>query len=120
MPTRLVLQGTKVTSGQCLGLDKGVACHARATWAKWGSREAPGLLLRLSGHWTGQDWYGVSAGGLGFPGTGKNWVVERGGGGGQRLAQTLDWLAAPGRAGLLPVPEPATVTLLERDLCRRG
>ena len=30
----------------------------------------------------------------------------------------LGWLAAPGRAGLLPVPEPATVTLLERGLCR--
>lgn len=34
VPTRLVLPGTKVTSRQCLGLDKGVMCHARVTWAK--------------------------------------------------------------------------------------
>lgn len=84
MPTRLVLQGTKVTSGQCLGLDKGVACHARVTWAKLGSREAPGLLLRLSGHWMGQDWCGVSVGGLDSPGTGGNWV-------GQEKARTGHW-----------------------------
>ena len=92
MPTRLVLQGTKVTSWQCLGLDKGVAWRSRVTWAKWGSREAPGLLLRLSGHWMGQDWCGVSVGGLGSPGTGENWVR-------QEKARTGHWRESGRRRG---------------------
>lgn len=71
VPTRLMLPGTEVTSGQCLGLDEGAMCYARVTWAKWGSRGAPGLLLRLSGRWTGQDWYGMSGRGPELPGQWK-------------------------------------------------